>query len=153
MKKLIGIIMPLFLCIFLFSCQTEEDGISKFEFLNASALNAGTYAGIEVESNSSMFKVTDCTINVEDEKIYATVTLNGKGYGKLFAGTAQEAQKADESLYSLFTENADGKYEYTIEIEALDKEVPCAAWSTRKEKWYDRTLVFKSDSLRDGAIK
>ena len=32
-------------------------------------------------------------------------------------------------------------------MEALDKGIPCAAFSKNKEIWYDRTLVFRADSL------
>ena len=32
-------------------------------------------------------------------------------------------------------------------MEALDQGVACAAWSRNKELWYDRTLVFRADSL------
>ena len=32
-------------------------------------------------------------------------------------------------------------------VEALDKGIPCAAFSKNKEIWYDRTLVFRADSL------
>lgn len=32
-------------------------------------------------------------------------------------------------------------------MEALDKGIPCAAFSKSKEMWYDRTLVFRADSL------
>ena len=32
-------------------------------------------------------------------------------------------------------------------VEALDQGLPCAAFSRKKEKWYDRTLLFRADSL------
>lgn len=36
--------------------------------------------------------------------------------------------------------------------EALDKELDCAAFSKKKEKWYDRVLVFRADSLPADAL-
>jgi hypothetical protein len=36
---------------------------------------------------------------------------------------------------------------FTVSVEALNLELDCAAWSIRKEKWYDRTLVFESAQL------
>ena len=36
---------------------------------------------------------------------------------------------------------------FTFPVAALDQETDCAAWSRNKELWYDRTLVFRSDSL------
>ena len=44
------------------------------------------------------------------------------------------------------------KYTYQVPVDALDQEIDCAAWSIRKEKWYDRTLVFRADSLPTGAF-
>ena len=44
-----------------------------------------------------------------------------------------------------------------IPVRALDEEIPCSAFSKKKETWYDRSLVFCSDSLpmaawREGAL-
>lgn len=36
---------------------------------------------------------------------------------------------------------------FLLPIEALDQGIPCAAYSAKKERWYDRTLLFRSDSL------
>jgi hypothetical protein len=55
--------------------------------------------------------------------------------------------------YERFAENADGVHTFTIPIEALDKGIDCAAFSKRKEKWYARTLVARSDSLPISAWK
>ena len=44
-------------------------------------------------------------------------------------------------------ENADGKHTFKVPVEALDKEIDCSAFSKKKEKWYDRVLVFLADSL------
>ena len=106
----------------------------------------GTY-DVKVTSSSAMFKVTDCTLTVKDGKINAVLTLSGKGYGYLYLGTAEKAAE-DESNWVLFAVNENGKYTYTIPIEALDKEIAVAAYSTKNKKWYDRTLVFESESLK-----
>ena len=37
-------------------------------------------------------------------------------------------------------------------MDALDEGVACAAFSNKKEKWYERTLLFRSDSLPADAI-
>lgn len=117
-------------------------------------LNPGTYSGIEVSSSSSMFKIVDCTLTVgEDGQMSAVLTLSGKGYGKLFMGTGSEAAKADESKFIPFTENADGKYTYTVPVSALDSPIDCAAFSIKKETWYDRVIQFSSESLPIEAFK
>ena len=66
------------------------------------------------------------------------------GYGKLFMGTGDEAAAASEADCIPFVANAEGRYTYDVPVTALDEDVPCAAWSIKKEQWYDRTLVFES---------
>lgn len=117
-------------------------------------LNPGEYRGIEVDSSSSMFKIVDCVLTVaEDGSMSAVLTLSGKGYAKLFMGTGEKALKAEETQFIPFVENADGKYTYTVPVEALDQPIDCAAFSIRKESWYDRTIQFSSDSLPVEAFK
>lgn len=110
----------------------------------AAEVKNGRY-NIDVESDSSMFKVVDCELTAADGKLTAAVTLSGTGYGKLFVGTGEQAAAADESKLIPFTENAEGKYVYTFEIPALDEPIQVAAFSTKKSEWYDRKLTFKSD--------
>ena len=112
----------------------------------ASALADGEYS-ISVDSSSSMFKVVDCKLTVANGEMTAVMTLSGTGYGKLFMGTGEEAANADESAYIPFVEDAEGKYTYTVPVAALDTPIQCAAWSIKKSEWYDRDLVFKSDSI------
>jgi hypothetical protein len=63
-------------------------------------------------------------------------------------GTGIEAAAANDADYISFEEQKDGTHAFTVPVEALDKEISCAAFSKRKEKWYDRTLVFRADSLQ-----
>lgn len=107
----------------------------------ASALNDGTYP-VAVDCSSTMFKIASCDLRVEGGRLYADMTLGSDAYGYLFAGTAADAAGADESQYLTATERR-----FTLPIDALDDPVSCAAWSVKKELWYDRTLIFRSDSL------
>ena len=134
--------MSLFLC----SCEKEMKPIY------AERINDGTYS-IEVKSSSSMFKIIDCRLTVENGSMTAVMTLSGTGYEKVFLGTREEADNAPDSEFSHFIETDEGKYCYEIPVEALDKEFSCAGFSIRKQKWYDRTLIFMSDTLPDGALK
>jgi hypothetical protein len=67
-------------------------------------------------------------------------------------GTGEEAVSAAETEYIPFVENEEGAYTYEVPVEALDAAIDCAAFSKKKEKWYDRELVFRADSLPEGAI-
>ncbi len=117
----------------------------------AESLNSGRYE-IEVTSSASMFRIVHCELVVSGSDMTAEMTLSGKGYEKLYMGTSEQAEKADESEYIFFTEDADGKYTYTVPVEALDKETDCAAYSFKKQRWYDRKLVFESSLLSGSAF-
>lgn len=103
---------------------------------------------IDVTSSSSMFRVVSAVLTVEDGSMTAAMTLSGQGYEKLFLGTGEEAETAEDADFYYFTEDADGAYTYTIPVEALNQEFDCAAWSIRKARWYDRVLVMEADTLR-----
>jgi len=109
-------------------------------------LKDGTY-DITVSSSSSMFNITECALTVSGGEMTAVMTMGGKGYSYVCLGTGEEAAAAPESDHILPEENAEGAHTFTVPVEALDKGIDLAAFSTKKEKWYERTLVFRSDSL------
>ena len=111
----------------------------------------GTYK-IEVSSSSSMFRIIDAQLTVANAEMSAFLTLSGTGYEKLYMGTGEEALADSQDKYIYFVEDSEGKYTYQVPVDALDQEIDCAAWSIRKEKWYDRTLVFHSSLLPSEAI-
>lgn len=106
----------------------------------------GVYT-VQVDSSSSMFQVIDCQLTVENGQMTAVMTMGGTGYLYLYPGTGEEAAAAPEEEYIPFEEDALGQHTYTLPVEALDMGIPCAAFSKNREKWYDRTLVFRADSL------
>ena len=120
----------------------------------SSGLVPGTYK-VKADSSSSMFRITDCKLTVPegDDVMQAFLTLSGSSYLYLFPGTAEEAAAADASEYIEAGENAEGKNTFLFPVEALDFGVPCAAFSKNKEMWYDRTLVFRADSLPLSAFR
>lgn len=122
--------------------------------LTAADIRDGSYE-ITVDSSSTMFNITKCTLNVSDGKMTAVMTMHGKGYLYLFMGKGDDAV---ESGYIPFVEDPEGAHTFTVPVEALDVPVDCAAFSKNREKWYDRTLVFRSDLIpaecfADGVLK
>lgn len=107
----------------------------------------GVYS-VEAESDSSMFKVVSARLVVSGEQMSAVLTLSGTGYEKLYMGTPEEAANAPEEDFIFFEEDADGAYTYTIPVEALDRPLTLAAFSTKKQEWYERKLTFLSGSLQ-----
>ena len=107
----------------------------------------GIYS-MDVTSSSSMFKVVDCILTAKDGKMSAVLTLSGTGYGYLYMGTKEEAASADQSSWIPYQVNKEGKYTYTVSVEALDKEIAVAAYSIKKGIWYDRMLTFQSETMK-----
>ncbi|MDO4175226.1 MAG: hypothetical protein Q4D42_10735, partial [Eubacteriales bacterium] len=136
---------------------TREDVVEDgMEPITGDQIKDGTY-DITVDSSSQMFRITACTLTVENGEMTATMTMGGTGYLYVFMGTGEQAVKADSSEYIPFSETEDGAHTFTVPVEALDKGIACTAFSKNKEKWYDRTLVFRADSLpmdafADGAV-
>lgn len=135
MKKMI---LPLLLAAMLVLCAASGA---------ESAPADGLYT-IGVSSSARMFKVVDCVLRVEDGRMTAVLTMSGSGYGYLYQGTSAEADAAPVERWSPYAEDDQGRHVFAIEIPALDQEIAMAAWSIRYEKWYDRTLVFFSNTLK-----
>ncbi len=129
----------------------EEVGVDGMVPVYGTDIKDGTYS-IEVESSSSMFRIVKAELTVQEGEMSAVLTLSGTGYLKLYMGTGEQAVEEDESAYAPYVEDAEGKYTYTVPVEALDKELECTAFSKRKEKWYDHQLVFQASSLPEDAL-
>ena len=112
----------------------------------------GDYA-VTVDCSSSMFRIVEAVLHVSDGKLTATITMSGTSYLYVYPGTAAEAAAAEESAWNAYTEDSEGRFCFTIPVEALDAGVPCAAYSRNKDLWYDRTLLFRADSLPTEAFR
>ncbi|MBQ9661658.1 MAG: ABC transporter substrate-binding protein [Oscillospiraceae bacterium] len=106
----------------------------------------GDYA-VTVESSSSMFRIVEAVLHVSEGGLSATITMSGTSYLYVYPGTALEAATSDESGWIAYTEDSEGRFCFTLPVEALDAGVSCAAYSKNKELWYERTLLFRADSL------
>lgn len=124
----------------------EEVAEEGMEPVYAEALKDGVYE-VTVDSSSSMFKIVSCELTVADGGMSAVMTMGGTGYAYVYMGTGEEAVAAREGDYISPEENADGEHTFTIPVEALDMRIDCAAFSRKKEMWYDRVLLFRADSL------
>ena len=130
----------------------NEVGYEGMTEVSADKLNMGNYY-ISVDSSSSMFKIAECILHVGEDGMNADIIIDSKSYDALFMGTEEEANASDESVRITYTENESGQSVFNVPVEALDKEIQCAALSAKKQQWYGRTLVFRADSLPDTAFK
>lgn len=128
------------------------EGVVEEEPSFAGELTDGTYA-IQVESSSSMFNIEKAELTVADGSMTAVITLGGTGYTKLYMGTGEQAAAAAEEDCIAFVEDENGSYTYTIPVTALDQPIDCAAFSKKKEEWYDRQLTFLSSSIQAEATE
>ena len=108
---------------------------------------------VTVDSSSSMFRIVDAVLHVSGGELSVTITMSGTSYLYVYQGTALEAATSDESGWVSYTEDSEGRFCFTIPVEALDAGVSCAAYSKNKELWYDRTLLFRADSLPTEAFR
>ncbi len=122
--------------------ELDVEGLTP---MSADALVDGTY-DIEVDSSSSMFRIESCKLAVGNGSMTARMTMGGTGYLYVYPGTAEEAAAAAEADYIPFEEEGDA-HVFALPVEALDTPLPCAAFSKKKQMWYDRELVFRADSL------
>ena len=110
-------------------------------------LTDGSYQ-VDVDTGNKMFKVTNCILTSEKGKMYAVITLSGTGYDYLYMGLAANAAEAAAKDYISYVADEAGKYTYKVPVESLDKGIAVAAHSIKKDKWYDRTLIFSSASAK-----
>ncbi len=94
-----------------------------------------------------MFKVVGCELTVANGEMTAKLAMKSDAYSYMFPGTAEEAARADAAELVALETGVDGGFSFTLPVDALDAAYTCAAFSARKQLWYPRTLVFRSDSL------
>ena len=108
---------------------------------------------IEVRSNSKYYKIASCQLTVKGDEMTAVITMNSTSYSYAYPGTKLEAKKDDAGKIEMDIDNENYTLTYKMDVPALDTEVPCAAYSKRRKKWYDRNLVFVAGSLPAEALK
>ena len=107
---------------------------------------------IHVDSSSPFFRIAAAELIVENGEMYGRITIPSMSYLYVYPGTKFQADKASEEDWIGF-EEVDHHTVFTLPIEALDKEVECAAYSKAREIWYDRHLVFYASSLPKEALR
>ncbi len=129
--------------------EVEEVADDDMTPVKASELNEGTYE-VTMRSSSSMFKVDHAELSVSKDALSVKLFMKSQAYSYMYEGTAKEAAEADVHI-PLESEGDGGSF--TLNIDALDAPVEAAAFSVRKQKWYDRTLLFESSSLPAEAFR
>ena len=105
----------------------------------------------DVISDSRFFKIIHSDLTNRDGRMEAVITISSTSYAYVYPGTAMEAAAADKSEW-IAADETTGYGQFAIEAEALNKEMPLAAFSKKKQQWYDRDIVLLADSLPDGVL-
>ena len=113
-------------------------------------IKEGTYP-IEGLSSSAYFRIKDATITVKEDHFEIDFSINSLSYKCIYMGTGEEAAAADISEY-IFPDTADGITKFHIEVDALNKEYSCSAFSKNRKKWYERHILFDAASLPTYAL-
>ena len=131
------------------SSSALQDGMTP---IYGRDIEDGTWP-IEVRSNSKYFKIASCQLTVKGDEMTAVLTMNSTSYSYAYPGTKLEAKKDDAGRIEMDVDNENYTLTYEMDVPALNAEVPCAAYSKRRKKWYDRNLVFVAGSLPAEALK
>ena len=131
--------------------KAQDVGVEGMYPIYGTDVADGVYE-VEVESSSSMFRVEKAKLTVREGEMTAVLTLGGTGYLNLYMGTGAEAAESDRSEYIDYVEDEEGRYTYTVPVEALDQPIDCAAFSRNRERWYDRRILFQAWSLPKDAV-
>ena len=117
-------------------------------------LEDGVYTA-EFDTDSSMFHVNEANdgkgvLTVKDGKMTIHVSLSGKGFLNLFAGTSEDAKKDGAELLEPTTDTVTYKdgmseevYGFDIPVPAIGEEFTVAAIG-KKGKWYDHKVSVKN---------
>lgn len=111
----------------------------------------GTY-DIEGLSSSAYFRLKDCKVTPSGDKFLIDFSIYSTSYECIYMGTGEDAAAADLNEY-IFPDEADGICTFHIEVDALNKEYSCSAFSKRRDKWYERHIVFDASTLPNYAIE
>ena len=110
----------------------------------------GSYTA-EALSSSRFFKITDVQLENDGKSMNALITISSTSYSYIYQGTAAEAEAAGKTEW-IPADESSGYGQFAIKVDALNKEMPCAAFSKKKQKWYDRDIVVLASSLPDGTV-
>lgn len=138
--------------------EASEDST---EATTGEVLEDGVYTA-EFDTDSSMFHVNEANdgkgvLTVKDGKMTIHVSLSGKGFLNLFAGTSEDAKKDGAELLEPTTDTVTYKdgmseevYGFDIPVPAIGEEFTVAAIG-KKGKWYDHKVSVKNPVKDEGA--
>lgn len=129
----------------------KDIGETNYTPISSSYVIDGTY-DVACVSSSKYFKIEKAQLTAKEGKLTATLTMSSSSYLLLFEGTSEQATTARASKYIEPEKDLEGNCIFTIPVPALNASFDCAAFSKKKEKWYDRKLMVLASSLPAEAL-
>lgn len=133
--------------------MAKADSVTKYGMVPVYGRDIadGTYE-MKVKSSSGFFRVDHADLTVADGEMTAVLYLDSYAYSYLYMGTGEEAATKTEADFVPDVENNEGWSTFTVKVEALDKALDCAAFSIKKNQWYNRKICFEASSLPADAL-
>lgn len=129
----------------------EKVGRETMLPVSASDIADGEYE-VESESSSSMFRITKSRLSVKEGQMSVKITMSGKSYTKFFLGSAQDASDSKGKGEILAQSDENGAIFFSFPISELNSSIKCAAFSSKKGKWYEREILFDASSLPEKSL-
>lgn len=111
----------------------------------------GTYS-IGTDTACSEPEIRNAQLQASDGSLEAVITIGAEEYTMLYMGTASDAASAKESGYIDCDESDEGLPAFVMPVDALDKGLECAFYSTGDGKWHDQVILFDASTLPESAL-
>ncbi|WP_350454457.1 hypothetical protein [Slackia heliotrinireducens] len=126
----------------------KQVGVYGMTPISAADVAEGTYS-VEARTSSSFFAFEDVQLEVRDGKMHARFTMASGSYTLVYPGSAEDAAAAPYDDYIEIDPDGDV---FEMDVPALNQPFECAAYSKRKNMWYDRQVLIEASSLPEGAL-
>ena len=130
----------------------EADKVTAYGMtpIAGSSVADGNYA-VAVRSSSKYFRITSAELQVSGGAMQLAVQMDSTAYEYVYPGLGIDAAKAGQTEF-IALEKTDTGTAFSMEVPALNQAFPCAAFSKKKKKWYDRALLVDASSLPEEAL-
>ena len=128
-----------------------DGGWIKVESLNLEPHRVTVPNGVyiaETKTDSGLLRFSDCRLTVEDGEMTALLTAKNNNFDYIYLGEAADANACREDWIPAVP-NGEGIYTYKIPVASLDNTIQVATYSAKKKLWYDREIIFDSQTLTE----
>lgn len=115
--------------------------------ISGAAVAEGEYP-VAVASSSTFFKVLDAVLQVRGGELTLSFSIGSDSYGRVCRASAADAETGPW----IEGEAVPGGTRFTVPVPGLNQPFELAAYSRRRQRWYDRWLLVDAASLPREAL-